>query len=597
MLMKILPSASAALLLAGPLRAQVTELVSLGQAGVQGNDTAILPPPGRFVSSDGRFIAWMSDATNLVPGDTNLRADVFVRDRVLGTTERVSVGSSGNQGNGHSGVYGISISRDGRYVAFESASNNLEAGDTNGAREVFLRDRVNGTTERIALSSSGAQGNDWSYYPSLSADARFIAFGSEASNLVSGDSNALSDIFVRDRLTGTTERVSISTGGTQANGASEKPEISADGRFVVFGSAATNLVPGDTNGRWDVFVHDRLTGTTEIASISTTGIQGDFDTGWAWISADGRKVTFVTHATTLVPNDTNGCGDVFVRDRLTGTTERVSVGFDGSQGSQDSAGGTISDDGRYVLFEGASSNFVPGDTNNAWDMFVRDLREGTTERVSLTTTGAQVTSAVFGSISSSSDYVVFLSDFDDVAPGDSNGLTDMFIHERFSCSFASLCSPGLDGVLACPCSNPPSGPGRGCDNSSATGGASISGSGNTSLSHDTLVLTTADQRWSGTSILLQAPQQNSGIVFGQGIRCTGGLHRRLFVKQASGGGIVVPGPGDPSLSARSAALGDPIAMGSSRYYLVHYRDPFVLGGCNPALTWNVTNTGAVYWYW
>jgi hypothetical protein len=243
------------------------------------------------------------------------------------------------------------------------------------------------------------------------------------------------------------------------------------------------------------------------------------------------------------------------------------------------------------------SSLVPGDSNGNTDIYVRDLREHTTELVSLTTAGAQVTQAVTGSISASGDYVVFLSDFDDVAPGDSNGLADLFVNERFSCSFASLCSPGLDGVLTCPCSNPPSGPGRGCDNSSATGGASLTGSGNTSLSHDTLVLATADQRPSGTSIVLQAPLQNSGFLFGQGVRCTGGLHRRLFVEQASGGGIHVPRPGEPSLSVRSAAVGDPIAIGSTRYYLVYYRDPFVLGGCSAGFTWNATNTGAVYWYY
>jgi Tol biopolymer transport system component len=190
-----------------------------------------------------------------VPGDTNgANRDIFVRDRQSGQTELVSVSSAGVQGN-----YGSSnptISADGRFVAFESSASNLVPGDTNGANgDIFVHDRETGQTERVSVSSAGAQGNYGSVDPTISADGRFVAFRSEANNLVPGDTNDRPDVFVRDRQTGETERVSVSSAGTQGNGHSVHPTISADGRFVAFESSASNLVPGDTNGaNGDIFV-------------------------------------------------------------------------------------------------------------------------------------------------------------------------------------------------------------------------------------------------------------------------------------------------------------------------------------------------------
>jgi hypothetical protein len=160
----------------------------------------------------------------------------------------------------------------------------------------------------------------------------------------------------------------------------------------------------------------------------------------------------------------------------------------------------------------------------------------------------------------------------------------------------AFCDPGAGGVIPCPCSNPPAGAGRGCDNSSATGGASISGSGSPNLAGDTLLLSTAGQRPSGTSIVLQGTTSNgTGVLFGQGVRCVAGTLKRLYVKTASGGSISAPTGGDASISARSAALGDPIAAGQHRFYTVYYRDPFVLGGCDALATFNATNAVDVGW--
>jgi hypothetical protein len=595
----ILATLAATGLISNTSRAQVTELVSLGQGGVQGNADVSLPPPGRFVSSDGRFVLWMSYATNFVGGDTNNTWDIFLRDRAQGTTERVNLDSNGNQGNGISGVYGFCISADGRFAAFESASNNLVPGDTNGAREVFLRDRLMGTTERIALTSGGAEALGPSFYPSLSADGRFISFTSPAANLVPGDANGRWDTFVRDRLNGTTERVSVTTVGVEGNNDSYKSEISADGRFVAFESLASNLVAGDTNAAWDVFVHDRVTGVTELASVSTAGVQGNSTSWIASLSGDGRYAVFQSDATNLVPSDTNGAQDIFVRDRLAGTTERVSVSTAGVQASTTCAYASITTDGRYVSFSSGAGNLVPGDTNGGWDTFLRDLLDQTTERLSLTTAGQQVSAGAAGTISGDGRYVVFLSAGSDLVTGDTNGHTDLFLHDRLSAGFTSLCDPGANNVIDCPCGNPPSGLSRGCDNGSSTGGATLSAAGIAYLSMDSLVLTTSGERPNAPSILLQGDSLIlSGITFGHGVRCAGGVLKRLFVRGAVNGSITVPDitAGDPTISARSALLGVPIQPGQPYFYLAYYRDPGLLGGCAAASGFNATQTGSVTWW-
>ncbi|HEX5504820.1 MAG TPA: HYR domain-containing protein, partial [Thermomicrobiales bacterium] len=237
--------------------AGTTERVSVASDGTQANSGS-----GVFtlaLSTDGRFVAFVSDATNLVPNDTNGRGDVFVRDRQAGATERVSVDSDGVQANGASDIHSVALSADGRYVAFLSAATNLVPGDTNSTTDVFVRDRQFGTTERVSVAGGGAQANNGSTdTPALSADGRYVAFASAATNLVPGVDTICEDVFVHDRQTGATERVSVASDGGQANGCSRDPTLSADGRSVAFRSFASNLVPDDTNGTWDVFVHDRL---------------------------------------------------------------------------------------------------------------------------------------------------------------------------------------------------------------------------------------------------------------------------------------------------------------------------------------------------
>ncbi len=379
------------------------------------------------VSSNGRYVAFSSFAPNLVAGDTNGRNDVFVRDTQTGVTTRVSVSSAGAQSNNDSSE--AAISADGRYVAFDSLASNLVPSDTNSAQDVFVHDTQTGTTSRVTLSGGGAQANSSSGFPALSADGRFVAFESAASNLVVGDTNGY-DIFVRDRSTGTTHRVSVDSTGAEGNGASNKPSISADGRFVAFHSVATNLVSGDTNGMVDVFVHDTQVASTVRASIGNAGTQGNNYSQDAALSADGRYVLFLSAANNLVADDANGFEDTFVRDLSQNATTRVSVDSAEIQGNRYSFSGAISAHGRFVAFSSYANNLVSGDTNALWDTFVRDQQSGTTLRISVASDGTQGNGdSERAAISADGRFVVFRGAARNLIDGDLNDVNDVFIHE------------------------------------------------------------------------------------------------------------------------------------------------------------------------
>jgi Tol biopolymer transport system component len=406
-----------------------TTRVSVSTAGVQANAISWIPS----ISADGRYIAFESQATNLVFGDTNAANDVFVRDRVTGQTTRVSISSAGIQANGNS--WRPSISADGRYVAYQSEATNLAPGDTNGKEDVFVHDRVTGQITRVSVSSAGAQANGDSGSPSISADGRYVAFHSWATNLVTGDTNSRDDIFVHDRVTGETARVSISSAGAQANSDSWSPSISADGRYIAFHSGATNLVPGDNNNAWDVFVHDRVTGETVRVSVSSGGTEANGYSDTPSISANGRYIAFKSDATNLVPGDTNGLGDILVHDRVTGETVRVSVSSGGAQATGLYGGSSrpsISADGRYVAFASGATNLVPGDTNDLEDIFVHDRVTGITARVSVSSAGAQATgdNSWWPSISADGRYVAFHSGAPNLVTGDTNLVVDVFVCDR-----------------------------------------------------------------------------------------------------------------------------------------------------------------------
>ncbi|MFO0985218.1 MAG: hypothetical protein U1E76_26395 [Planctomycetota bacterium] len=346
----------------------LTELVSVsstGQVGNVGSATLYYPPT---ISGSGRYVAFYSYSNNLVPNDLNGALDCFVHDREKHITELVSQSATGIQGNGDSGM--AFISGDGRFVAFTSAANNLVNGDSNGRSDVFVFDRQTRQVTLESVSDLNLQGDGDSYAPVLSFGGHYVAFESTASNLVANDTNGTTDIFVRDRITHKLTLLSVDSNGMHGNNASTYPSISADGRYVVFQSIASNLVAGDTNGKRDVFIRDVQAKQTSLVSLGDQGQQGNGDSGPATVSGSGSLITFHSFSSNLVPNDTNNVSDVFVRNRGAGTTRRISVATDGTEGNLPSYLPVISSDGRFVVFDCDSTNIVPGDTNGWRDDFV-----------------------------------------------------------------------------------------------------------------------------------------------------------------------------------------------------------------------------------
>ena len=313
---------------------------------------------------------------------------------------------------------------------------------------------------RIAtLASDGTQTNADSVIASFSADGRFVAFDSEATNLVPNDTNVSSDVFLRDTCMGvavactpSTTRVSVSTDGTEGNGLSNHPSISADGRYIAFYSVANNLVPNDTNFAGDIFVRDTCTGapagcnpSTTRVSLANDGSESNYDVALPLISSNGRFVVFTSQASNLVPNDTNGFSDVFIRDTCLGvpsgctpSTSLVSVATDGSQANDTgSAAGAVSADGRFVAFQSLASNLVPNDANNTWDIFVRDTCFGapsgcspTTTRISVASDGSEGNDGSFvAAISQDGRFASFASLATNLVPTDTNGEYDVFVRD------------------------------------------------------------------------------------------------------------------------------------------------------------------------
>ncbi len=380
------------------------------------------------ISADGRFAVFSSDADDLVSGDTNGVADIFVETLASGAIERVSVSSAGVQANDESSI--PQISADGRIVLFASRATNLTATDDETQIDYFIRDRQSGTTQRLTLNGKTLPVQS---VPVLSGNGRYLAFTSLLE--LPDDNNMFEDAYVYDRQTSAVDRVSENSNGQVANKGpvSAALAISANGRFVVFSSWATNLVPGDTNGWPDVFVRDRQNGVTERVSVNSAEQQGNSYSSGGAVSADGRFVAFDSNATNLVANDTNGTYDVFLRDRQQGLTTRVNLAAGGAQAEASSQNSVdaVSDDGRFVSFISTASNLVPGDSNGRQDYFIRDLQGGVTQRLNVSTNGVQANSgSSAGGISADGRLAVFITDSDNLVPRDRNEHPDAFVRDR-----------------------------------------------------------------------------------------------------------------------------------------------------------------------
>ncbi|MDQ3930802.1 MAG: S-layer homology domain-containing protein, partial [Chloroflexota bacterium] len=402
-----------------------TERVSLANDASQGNAASGVEGIPTGVSADGRFVAFYSFASNLVPGDTNGHPDIFLRDRQAGTTTLVSHGYDGSPADQLS-TY-PSISADGNFVAYQSAATNLVPGDTNSTTDVFIYNRQTGVNTRIATPNGSFGTED----PRISGDGRYVVFHTYAA-LLPADTNGSRDIYLVDLVNGGVELISAGVTGGAGNGHSFTPYISHDGRYVAFHSGATNLASGDANNQLDVFVRDRVGGATVMASIASDGTQGNSRSYNASVSDDGRYVAFESLASNLVPGDTNSAIDIFVRDVAANTITRASVASDGSQ-AQDTRHSTvpnISGDGRYVAFQ-SDARLAPEDTTIITDVYLRDLRSNTTELISEATTRQAGNSYSHKpQVSRDGTYVVFGSYASNLVPGDTNSQRDVFLRDR-----------------------------------------------------------------------------------------------------------------------------------------------------------------------
>ncbi|WP_309073975.1 S-layer protein, partial [Paenarthrobacter sp.] len=387
------------------------DLVHLTPGGTPGSGMPFAP----VVSADGRYVAFVSASADLAPGmDSNDQEDLFVRDMVTGAVQLISATPAGNAANAWS--HEPSISADGRFVVFTSSASNLVAGDTNGVDDVFIRDLEAGITTLVSVTPNGATGSGRSYQGSVSADGRFVAFTSNVGSLVSGDTNNSADVFVRDMNLGSTVLVSATSAGTVGNGSSSGANISADGRHVAFSSTASGMTPHATNKIGNLFVRNLAAQTTQLVSVSGEGHAGDNLSHSPSMSADGRFIAFGSYASNLVPGKPGATNGVLLRDMTSGTTSLVSVPPSGNGWSHSPS---ISGDGRFVSFISLGIDMITGEEREAEDVYVRDMTTGITKLVSVTPSGASLDEwHIMQSISGDGRFVVFSVFGQDLLPPD-----------------------------------------------------------------------------------------------------------------------------------------------------------------------------------
>ena len=403
----------------------VTERISISSDSVEGDQTSETPA----ISGDGRLVIFASDATNLVPGDGNGAKDIFLHDWGTGQTELLSLNSTGEEGNASSTW--PDISADGRWVAFSSAASNLVPNDTNNAEDIFLFDLQRGGIERLSLSAAGNQVDRASTQPVLSGDGRYVAFVSTATNLFYGATSGRQEIFLLDRSDRSLHWVSRPLSGMVNNGESMEPAISSDGNWVAFSSTSTNLVSSDESPMRDIFLWSRASGSLFRVSETDGGQDADSASYYPALNADGRYLVFKTYSSTLIDTDNNGFADIYLYNRVADTLEIVSLTSNSEQaltGPSDEP--AITADGRYIAFRSNASDLVPGDSNGSADVFIRDRQGGTTLASSSTDFNQANGSSYTPAISAVGQALTFYSEAYnlDLLRVDDNESGDVFAH-------------------------------------------------------------------------------------------------------------------------------------------------------------------------
>ncbi len=373
-------------------------------------------------------IAFETLATNWVPGDDNHASDVIVFDRASGRAERASCALDGGSPTGLS--HFASISGDGRRVAFASQADNLVEHDRNAASDVFVRDLERQQTVRVSRGLNGADADGPSFAPRISGDGRFVVFQSAATNLVEDDGNNVADVFLFEIESGRTELVSVRSDGRQADLASSEASVSGDGRYVAFVSLAANLVPADQNDRPDIFIRDRSAARTWRVSVSADGREADNFSSAPRLSPDGRHIVFESWAGNLVSGDTNGGPDVFLAAIDGSGLRRISVGPGEVEGDGHARLPDVSSDAACITFFSVAANLVPGDSELIGDVYIRNPPSGEVRRISQSREGdGGDADSDQPAVSADGRWVVFASKAKNLLAGDANKKVDVFVYD------------------------------------------------------------------------------------------------------------------------------------------------------------------------